>query len=63
MILERTPRLENLIDSAIVKCEIAVAKKKEEAIESLRLARTGPTTMRKGFGTEIICRGSPESLI
>ena len=63
MILERTPRLENLIDSAIVKCEIAVAKKKEEAIESLRLARTGPTTMRKGFGTERICRGSPESLM
>ena len=47
MVLERTPILGNLIESAIVKCEISISKKKEKAIESLRLERIKPTTIRR----------------
>ena len=55
MILERIPVLGSLIDSAMVKCEIAVAKKKEDAIESLRLARLGPTRVHRVFRTRPNC--------
>ena len=39
MILERTPVLDDLIDSAMMKCAISISKKKEEAIETLRLQK------------------------
>ena len=42
MILERTPILDDLIDSAMVKCEIAISKKRDDAIESLRLNKLRP---------------------
>ena len=42
MILERTPRAENLIESDIVKCEQSVSIKRDEAIESLRLEALQP---------------------
>ena len=55
MILERIPVLGSLIDSAMVKCEIAVSKKKEDAIESLRLARLGPTRVHRVFRAQPNC--------
>ena len=55
MILERTPSLENLIESAMVKCELAASEKKDEAIETLRLERLRPTRIIKNrnWGTKI----------
>ena len=47
MVLERTPLQEHLIESDIVKCELAVSKKKEEAIDSLRLKRLKPTRIHE----------------
>ena len=55
MILERIPVLGSLIYSAMVKCEIAVSKKKEDAIESLRLARFGPTRVHRVFRARPNC--------
>ena len=51
MILERTPRLEDLIENAIVKCELAVIKKKEKAIETLRLGRLRPRRFQESVKT------------
>ena len=55
MILERTPAMENLIESAMIKCELAVSKKKSEAIETLRLERLGPTRINENskMGTKL----------
>ena len=47
MVLERTPLLEDLIETAMVKCELAVSKKKEIAIENLRLGRLRPDRIHK----------------
>ena len=47
MVLERTPIQEHLLESDVVKCELAVSKKKEEAIESLRLIRSMPTRIQE----------------
>ena len=46
MILERTPVSEDLIESAMVKCELAVKKKKQMAIESLRLESLRPARIQ-----------------
>ena len=62
MILERTPVLENLIESAMVKCERAVLKKKDEAIESLRLERLRPTRIRKHTNTRPVSKNIGDSL-
>ena len=47
MILERTPVLDDLIDSAMVKCELAVEKKKQMAVESLRLGSLRPARINE----------------
>ena len=47
MILERTPILDDLIDSAMLKCEKSVSKKKEDAIETLRLQRMRPARVHE----------------
>ena len=47
MVLERTPLLEDLIKSDLLKCEVTVAKKKENAVESLRLLRIKPTRIHE----------------
>ena len=49
MIFERTPELEDLIEGAIVKCKLAVAKKKEAAIEELKLGRLRPNRFHKNM--------------
>ena len=47
MVLERTPLQENLIESDIAKCELAISKKKETAIESLRSLQLLPARIHK----------------
>ena len=47
MILERTPVLDDLIDSAMMKCGISISKKKEEAIETLRLQKLRPVRVHE----------------
>ena len=42
MVLERIPDPEDLIERDIVKCEMAVARRKRDAIENLRLGRQRP---------------------
>ena len=42
MILERTPVLDDLIDSDMLKCELSVSKKKDDAIETLWLQSLKP---------------------
>ena len=49
MILERTPKLEDLIEGAIVKCRLAIAKKKEAAIEELKLGSLRPNRFHKNI--------------
>ena len=47
MVLERTPVVGDLIETAMVKCELAVAKKKENAIETLQLERLRPRRIHR----------------
>ena len=47
MVLERTPLLEDLIESDLLKCELTVAKKRENAVESLQLLRIKPTRIHE----------------
>ena len=47
MVLERTPLLEDLIESDLIKCELTVAKKKENAVESLRGKIIKPTRIHE----------------
>ena len=42
MILERTPVLADLIDSVMVKCELSVSQKKDDANETLRSQKLKP---------------------
>ena len=58
MSLERTAQLDNLIDIAMVKCELGVSKKKEDAIESLRLRKLKPARVHE----EIMLGQSEEAL-
>ena len=53
MILERTPRSEDLIEKDIVKCELAVVKKREKAIETLRLERLRPRRFIESIKTGV----------
>ena len=53
MVLERTPLLEDLIETDMVKCELAVVKKKENAIEMLRLERLRPKRIHKSVKTSL----------
>ena len=62
MILERTPLLESLIESAMVKCELAISKKKDDAIESLRLERLRPARLKKNNIMGTGCKGVRESI-
>ena len=50
MIHERTPMVEDLIESAMVKCKMAVEKKKKAAIESLRLQSLRPVRIKQRVG-------------
>ena len=61
MILEKTPVLENLIESAMIKCEQAVFKKKNEAIESLRLERLRPSRINQGTTIKPVCKNIAQS--
>ena len=56
MILERTPVLGDLIETAMVKCEMAVEKKKKDAIECLRLERVRPTRIHKEGRRGLKCK-------
>ena len=47
MVLERTPSLEDLIASDMLKCELTVAKKKENAVKSLQALRRKPTRIHE----------------
>ena len=52
MILERTPGLDGLIDSAMVKCEQSVAKKRDDAIDTLQLSRLRPARVHEEIKIE-----------
>ena len=52
MILERTPGLDGLIDSAMVKCEQSVAKKRDDAIDTLQLSRLRPARVHEEIKVE-----------
>ena len=47
MILERTPVLANLIDSVMVKCELSVSQKKDDANETLRSQKLKPARVHE----------------
>ena len=63
MVLERTPVLEDLIETSIVKSELAVAKKKEIAIENLRLERLRPRRIYKSVNTGSNCNVVPQTAV
>ena len=52
MISERTPMVEDLIESAM-ECKLAVKKKKEKTIESLRLQNLEPLRINRQVGAVI----------
>ena len=56
MILERTPVLGDLIETAMVKCEMAVEKKMGDAIESLRLERVRPARIHEEGRRGLKCK-------
>ena len=59
MILERTPILDDLLDAAIVRCELSVSKKKQDAVETLRLLRVRPARVHEEMRVEQRSRGLP----